>query len=100
MPYHIQKRRTEDYGLIVLAKPKNAVGKYQMEYSVSWFYSLLQRLVYVLLFNLFLAAVLACVFGTSLYRRIRELTRGLSDLRAEKPVKLRERGIFRDIYRT
>ena len=91
--------RTEDYGLLVLAKPKNAVGKYQMEYSMSWFDSLPQRLVYVLLFNLFLAAVLACVFGTSLYRRIRELTRGLSDLRAEKPVKLRERGIFRDIYR-
>lgn len=91
--------RTEDFGLIVLAKPKNAVGKYQMEYSMSWFDSLPQRLVYVLLFNLLLATVLACVFGTSLYRRIRELTRGLSDLRAEKPVKLRERGIFRDIYR-
>ena len=91
--------RTEDYGLLVLAKPKNAVGKYQMEYSMSWFDSLPQRLVYVLLFNLLLATVLACVFGTSLYRRIRELTRGLSDLRAEKPVKLRERGIFRDIYR-
>ena len=87
--------RTEDYGLIVLAKPKNAVGKYQMEYSMRWFASLPQRLVYVLLFNLFLATVLACVFGTSLY----ELTRGLSDLRAEKPVKLKERGIFRDIYR-
>ena len=27
--------RTEDYGLLVLAKPKNAVGKYQMEYSMS-----------------------------------------------------------------
>lgn len=91
--------RTEDFGLIVLAKPKNAVGKYQMEYSMSWFDSLPQRLVYVLLFNLLLATVLACIFGTSLYRRIRELTRGLSDLRAEKPVKLRERGIFRDIYR-
>ena len=91
--------RTEDYGLLVLAKPKNAVGKYQMEYSMSWFDSLPQRLVYVLLFNLLLATVLACVFGTSLYRRIRELTRSLSDLRAEKPVKLRERGIFRDIYR-
>ena len=91
--------RTEDYGLLVLAKPKNAVGKYQTEYSMSWFDSLPQRLVYVLLFNLFLAAVLACVFGTSLYRRIRELTRGLSDLRAEKPIKLKERGIFRDIYR-
>ena len=57
------------------------------------------RLVYGLLFYLLLATVLAGVFGTSLYRRIRELTRGLSDLRAEKPVKLRERGIFRDIYR-
>lgn len=91
--------RTEDYGLIVLAKPKNAVGKYEMEYSMSWFDSLPQRIIYVLLFNLFLAAVLACIFGANLYRRICELTRGISNLRAEKPVKLKERGIFKDTYR-
>ena len=91
--------RTEDYGLLVLAKPKNAVGKYEMEYSMGWFDSLPQRILYILLLNLTLAAILACVFGTSLYRRIRELTRGISDLRAEKPVKLRERGIFKEICR-
>lgn len=91
--------RTEDYGLIVMAKPKNAVGKYEMEYSMSWFESLPQRIIYVLLFNLSLAAVLACIFGMNLYRRICELTRSINDLRAEKPVKLRERGIFKDTYR-
>lgn len=91
--------RTEDYGLIVMGKPKNAVGKYEMEYSMSWFDSLPQRIIYVLLFNLFLAAVLACTFGMNLYRRICELTKSISNLRAEKPVKLKERGIFKDTYR-
>lgn len=91
--------RTEDYGLIVMGKPKNAVGKYEMEYSMSWFDSLPQRIIYVLLFNLFLAAVLACIFGMNLYRRICELTKSISNLRAEKSVKLREKGIFKDTYR-
>lgn len=91
--------RTEDYGLLVLARPKNTVGKYEMEYSMGWFDSLPERILYILLLNLTLAAILACVFGTSLYSRIRELTRGISDLRAEKPVKLRERGIFKEICR-
>lgn len=91
--------RIEDYGLIVMGKPKNAVGKYEMEYSMSWFDSLPQRLIYVLLFNLFLAAVIACIFGINLYRRISELTKSINNLRAEKPVKLKERGIFKDTYR-
>ena len=91
--------RIEDYGLIVMGKPKNSVGKYEMEYSMSWFDSLPQRLIYVLLFNLFLAAVIACIFGINLYRRISELTKSINHLRAEKPVKLKERGIFKDTYR-
>ena len=91
--------RIEDYGLIVMGKPKNSVGKYEMEYSMSWFDSLPQRLIYVLLFNLFLAAVIACIFGINLYRRISELTKSINNLRAEKPVKLKERGIFKDTYR-
>ena len=91
--------RIEDYGLIVMGKPKNAVGKYEMEYSMSWFDSLPQRIIYVLLFNLFLAAVIACIFGINLYRRISELTKSINHLRAEKPVKLKERGIFKDTYR-
>lgn len=91
--------RTEDYGLIVMGKPKNAVGKYEMEYSMSWFDSLPQRIIYVLLINLFLAAVIACIFGINFYHRICELTRSISNLRSEKPVKLKERGIFKDTYR-
>ena len=83
--------RIEDYGLIVMGKPKNSVGKYEMEYSMSWFDSLPQRLIYVLLFNL--------IFGINLYRRISELTKSINNLRAEKPVKLKERGIFKDTYR-
>lgn len=91
--------RIEDYGLIVMGKPKNSVGKYEMEYSMSWFDSLPQRLIYVLLFNLFLAAVIACIFGINLYCRISELTKSINNLRAEKTVNLKERGIFKDTYR-
>ena len=91
--------RIEDYGLIVMGKPKNSVGKYEMEYSMSWFDSLPQRLVYVLIFNLFLAAVIACIFGLNFYHRISELTKSINNLRTENPVKLKERGIFKDTYR-
>ncbi len=89
--------RTEDYGLLVLGIPKNAVAKYEMIYSMSWFDTLPQRILTILLVNLCFAALLACIFGFRLYRRLRALTDGIADLRNEKPVKLAEHGIFKEI---
>ena len=89
----------EDYGLIILGIPKNAVGKYYMEYSMEWFSTLPQRLIGILIVNLLLAAVIAFILGISLYRHISVLTNGIRDLRCEKDVKLNERGIFKELAR-
>lgn len=42
--------RTEDYGLLVLGMPKNSVGKYEVEYSMDWFSTLPERIIYIYLF--------------------------------------------------
>ncbi len=89
--------RTEDYGLLVLGMPKNSVGKYEMIYSNHWFHTLPQRILTILIINLCFAALLACILGFRLYRHLRSLTDGIADLRNEKPVRLRENGIFREI---
>jgi len=88
---------TENYGLLVFGYPKNTVGKYSIQYSIRWFYTLPQRLFGILALNLSLAAILAFFFGITLYRRICILINGINDLREEKNVNLEERGIFKDI---
>ena len=89
--------RADDYGLIVLGIPKNAVGKYEMTYSMKWFDTLPQRILTILLINIFIAAVLAFIFGMRLYRRLRTLMNGINDLQGEKRVRLPERGIFKEV---
>jgi len=88
---------TEDYGLLVFGYPKNAVGKYNIEYSMEWFDTLPQRLLKIFALNLCLAAILAFFFGITLYRHIRILINGINDLRQEKNVNLKEKGIFKNI---
>lgn len=91
--------RTRDDGLLVLGLPKNAVGKYGMEYSMEWFDSLPRRVMSILVLNLLLAAVLALLIGSFFYRRIAMLTNGIRELRQEKQVSLKEKGIFRELAR-
>lgn len=88
---------TEDYGLIVLGSPKNAVGKYQLQYSMEWFDTLPERILSIVVLNLFLSTLLAFIFGSTLYRRLKMLTSGINDLRLEKSVYLKEKGIFKEI---
>ena len=89
--------RTTDSGLLVLGIPKNAVGKYSIEYSMNWFESLPWRILLVLMINICLATLLACIAGLKLYRKLRRLCGGIKDLQREKPVRLPEKGIFKEI---
>lgn len=91
--------RAEDYGLLILGIPKNAVGKYDIEYSMNWFDSLPERIIKVIAVNLLFAAALACLFGASLYRKLKLLTEGIGDLRQEKNVRMKEKGIFKDVIK-
>ncbi|MDO5397797.1 MAG: HAMP domain-containing sensor histidine kinase [bacterium] len=89
--------RTEDYGLLVLGMPKKSVGKYDMVYSMNWFDTLPRRLICVFAFNLCLASIFAFIIGLVLYKRLYTFMNGISDLRSEKKVSLKERGIFREL---
>lgn len=89
--------RTEDYGLFVLGMPKNTVGKYDIVYSMKWFDTLPQRLTGIIILNLFLAAGLAFMMGLFLYKRICVLSNGINDLRRERCVRLKEKGIFKEL---
>lgn len=89
--------RTDDRGLIILGIPKNAVGKYPVEYSSEWFRALPQKIFTVIIINLCLALLLASAFGIGLYLRLRTLVGGINDLRREKRVRLEEKGIFKEL---
>ena len=95
-PVYVQ---TVDDGLLVLGLPKNSLGKYDITYSMDWFDTLPQRILGVVLLNLCLAMLLALLLGSQLYRRLKQLMNGISDLQQEKSVKLKEKGIFKEICR-
>lgn len=86
-----------DYGLLVLGMPKKSVSKYNFSYYAEQIRSLPARLLELLILNLCLAFVLSIIFGISLYRRIRNLMKGIDDLSREKNVCLKETGIFREL---
>lgn len=90
----------EDYGLIILGTPKNSVGKYFIEYSNDWFDTLPVRLLKIIIANIGLACVLACIFGIRLYRRLKMILNGINDLKNERNVYLKEKGIFKELCRS
>ena len=89
--------RAEDYGLLILGIPKNAVGKYELIYSMKWFDSLPERLVIILFINLAIALFLSLIFGRRLYGNLKTIASAINDLRNEREVSLPEKGIFRDV---
>ena len=90
--------RTEDYGLFILGIPKNSVGKYSMEFTMDWFDSLASRIVLVFILNFTIAMLLSVFLGSSLYSKIKLLTKGLTNLRKEEIVSLPVKGIFREPF--
>ena len=90
--------QAEDCGLFILGQPKNAVGKYQIVLSMSWFHSLSARIALVLALNAALALCLSMLTGRRLYKGVRTLTDGIDKLSREEPLDLRGGGIFRPAY--
>ena len=90
--------RTEDYGLFILGIPKNAVGKYSLEFTMEWYATLPLRIFRVFILNFAVAALLSSLFGSFLYKKIRLLTDGLVKLRREEAVSLPARGIFKEPF--
>lgn len=96
-PVYVQ---TADTGLLVLGMPKNSVGKYDIEYSMKWFSTLPQRILAILILNLLLATILAFVLGGILFHRLSGITNGIKHLQQEKPVLLKEKGLFKELSKS
>ncbi len=94
--YPVYMRTIED-GLLVFGYPQKSVGKYSVVYSMNWFRTLPQRISIVLLINICLASILALLVGLGLYRNLKALLRGIQELRLERPVRLREKGLFKEL---
>ncbi|MBD5550975.1 MAG: HAMP domain-containing histidine kinase [Lachnospiraceae bacterium] len=90
--------RTEDYGLFILGLPKNAVGKYSLEYTMEWYDTLPTRILCVFILNFIAAFLLSSMMGSFLYKKIRLLTDGLVKLRKEEVVALPSKGIFKEPF--
>ena len=90
--------RTEDYGLFILGVPKNAVGKYSIEYTMEWFDSLPVRILCVFILNFVISMLFCSLFGSFLYKKIRLLTEGLVKLRREEAVSLPAGGVFKEPF--
>lgn len=90
--------QAEDCGLFILGQPKNAVGKYQIVLSMSWFHSLPARIALVLALNAALALGLSLLTGRRLYKGVQTLTDGIDRLSREELLDLRGGGIFRPAY--
>lgn len=90
--------RTEDYGLFILGLPKNAVGKYTLEYTMEWYDTLPTHILCVFILNFTAALLFSSMMGSFLYKRIRFLTDGLVKLRKEEIVALPAKGIFKEPF--
>lgn len=90
--------RIEDYGLFILGLPKNAIGKYTLEYNEEWYQTLPQRIFRIFAVNFFVALLLSSIGGSTLYKKIRLLTEGLVKLRREEIVTLPAKGVFREPF--
>lgn len=89
--------RTENKGLLVLGYPKNSVGKYFHIYSMKWFHTLPQRFLVILLINICLAMMIALIFGTRIYLKLKQLIEGITQLAQEKTTYISEKGLFKEI---
>lgn len=89
--------KTIDAGLLVYGIPKNYVGKYFIEFSMKWFEGLPFRVLAVIVIDFFICALLTCLFGINLYKRLRLVTGAIMDLRLEKSVHIEQGGIFREV---
>lgn len=91
--------RTSEYGLIIVGIPKDSVGKYNIDYSMEWFNSLFQNIFILFIINLAMAMVMSLFLGMNIYRGMRKTANGISDLRDEKNVYIKEKGLFKELYK-
>lgn len=85
-------------GLFVIAQPRGSVWKHRMEMSGAAMELLLgYTLPAFLLLNAAVALLLALLFGLRLFRSIKPVAQGISDLGERRPVSLAEKGMLGEL---
>lgn len=85
-------------GIFVIAQPRGSVWKQQMEMSAQSMDLLLHFTLPAFVgLNIAAALLMALVFGLRLFRAVRPVALGIDDLAGQKPVKLEEKGLLREI---
>lgn len=96
MDYPVYLLEHED-GLVVIGYPKYSYWKYQFDFLSDWVRSLPERLLHLLLLNIFIALLISLIIGIRLIRQIRPLVEGIHRLAKEQKVQLDPKGIFSDL---
>lgn len=83
--------------LIVVGYPEKSYAKYQYQFPVRWISALPLKILIMLIINIVLAITLSIIVGTRLIKSVKPLISGIHNLANEKPIFIKENGIFNDI---
>lgn len=96
--YPVYAYEVQEDHLLVLASPQGSRWKYPIEMGRQTMDYLFEQIPIWVAANLFLAMVLLLLSSIQFFRSIRRVAGGLTDLAAQKPVKIPEKGLFGSLY--
>lgn len=83
--------------LVILGYPKNTISKYNWFFPTNTINSLPITLLVIMLVNLLITIVLSMVLGRQLTKPLGDIIKGISSLKDEQVVNLKEKGIFKNL---
>jgi signal transduction histidine kinase len=86
--------------LVMLGYPKNSIEKYNWFIPLNSKGSIPTTFLYIILFNIGIIVILSMVLGRILNRPLGNLVKGVFDLKEEKKVYLKEKGIYKDLAKS
>ena len=93
-PVHVW---THPNGLLVLAQPQNSAWKLQLELPMVICRHAPTWLLVFLISNVLGAILLCLLLGIRFFRSLKEVISGMEDLAHKRPVKLRTKGLLKDL---
>ncbi len=85
--------RITDYGLLVVANPRDSVWKYNLSDSMSRLNQILYMVPVTLLLNLLFVFLMVLFFSARFYGSLRSIASGIQQLSEQKTIRLPERGM-------
>lgn len=83
--------------LVILGYPKNTISKYNWFIPTNVINNLPLTLVVIMLMNLIITIILSIILSRKLTKPLGNIIKAISSLKEEQEVKLKEKGIFKDL---